>query len=69
MAGEKIKAAEPEACKSKTSGPIFSKRGIIASKRCSGRRDVLETLLEDGGSYTLGEAEKIIRDFDERKVH
>lgn len=69
MAGEKIKAADPKACGLKASGLLFSKKSIIASKRCSERRDALEALLEDGATYTLDEAEKIIRDFDERKVH
>lgn len=44
----------------------FGKSNIVRMKRYSGRRDLLNTLLEDGRYYTFAEVDNILKDFMER---
>lgn len=63
----KKKAAEAVATGATEQKTItFSKSNILKMKRYSGRRDLLNTLLEDGKYYTLAEVDNIINEFLER---
>lgn len=46
----------------------FQKEQILASKKYSNRKDIINTLLEDGKEYSLKEVDKTINDFMKRKV-
>lgn len=46
----------------------YTKEQLMASKRYSKRRDLAAALLEDGGSYTIGEAGRIIEQYLKGKV-
>lgn len=45
-----------------------TKEQFLASKQYSGRRDLAAALLEEGGSYTVGEAGRIIEQYLKGKV-
>lgn len=47
----------------------FSKQQLVASKRYSLRRDVLNALLEDGQVYTFEEVDRKLNDFLKGKVN
>ncbi len=54
--------AEPE-------GPItFTKQQLLASNRYRHQRDLLEALLQDGGTYSLAEVDARINKFLKEKV-
>lgn len=44
----------------------FTKEQILKSKKFSERRDILSVLLEDDKSYSLEEAEELIKGFMEK---
>lgn len=46
----------------------YTKEQLMASKRYGGRKDLAAALLEDGGSYTAGEADRIIEKYLKGKV-
>lgn len=46
----------------------FSKNQLLAAKRFSGKRDILEALLSDGETYTVKTVEQMIEDFMKGKV-
>lgn len=48
--------------------PKFIKEQILASKKYSNRKDIINTLLEYGKEYSLKEVDKTINDFMKRKV-
>lgn len=47
----------------------FSKQQLVASKKYSLHRDVLNALLEDGQVYTFGEVDRKLNDFLKGKVN
>lgn len=47
---------------------VFLKEQLATSGKFAGRRDLIETLLEDGRQYSILEAEKIIENFMKGKV-
>lgn len=46
----------------------FSKNQLLAAKRFSGKRDILEALLSDDETYTVKTVEQMIEDFMKGKV-
>ena len=46
----------------------FSKNQLLAAKRFSGRRDILEALLSDDETYTVKTVEQMIEDYMKGKV-
>lgn len=46
----------------------YSKEQILASKRYSEQRDILNVVLDDYGRYTINEIEKLIVNFLKGKV-
>lgn len=63
MAVRKIAAKEAEKVESK-----FSKNQLLAAKRFSGKRDILEALLSDDETYTVKTVEQMIEDYMKGKV-
>lgn len=59
----KTAAKEAEKVESK-----FSKNQLLAAKRFSGKRDILEALLSDDETYTVKTVEQMIEDFMKGKV-
>lgn len=47
----------------------FSKNQLLAAKRFSGKRDILEALLSDDETYTVKTVEQMIEDFMKGKVN
>lgn len=47
----------------------YTKSVILSADKLRWNRDVLAVLLEDDKEYTLDEVEKIVDDFNKRKVH
>ena len=46
----------------------FSKNQLLAAKRFSGKRDILEALLSDDETYTVKTVEQMIEDYMKGKV-
>ncbi len=46
----------------------YTKQQIIASEKFAGRIDLLRALLKDGETYTIARVEKLIKEYDERKM-
>lgn len=46
----------------------FSKNQLLAAKRFSGRRDILEALLSDDETYTVKTVEQMIENYMKGKV-
>ena len=46
----------------------YTKAALIGSKRFQERRDLLEAILDDGGSFTIGEAEALINYYLNKEV-
>lgn len=59
----KTAAKEAEKVESK-----FSKNQLLAAKRFSGKRDILEALLSDDKTYTVKTVEQMIEDYMKGKV-
>ena len=59
----KTAAKEAENIESK-----FSKNQLLAAKRFSGKRDILEALLSDDETYTVKTVEQMIEDYMKGKV-
>lgn len=59
----KTAAKEVEKVESK-----FSKNQLLAAKRFSGKRDILEALLSDDETYTVKTVEQMIEDYMKGKV-
>jgi hypothetical protein len=59
----KTAAKEAEKVESK-----FSKNQLLAAKRFSGKRDILEALLSDDETYTVKTVEQMIEDYMKGKV-
>lgn len=59
----KTAAKEAEKVESK-----FSKYQLLAAKRFSGKRDILEALLSDDETYTVKTVEQMIKDYMKGKV-
>ena len=59
----KTAAKEAEKVESK-----FSKNQLLAAKRFSGKRDILEALLSDDETYTVKTVEHMIEDYMKGKV-
>lgn len=53
----------------KAAAPTFTKDQLAASKRYATRRDLVNTLLEDGRQYTLAEVDEKIEAFKKGKVN
>ena len=67
MAGRKTtKTAAKEA--EKEVEVKFSKNQLLAAKRFSGKRDILEALLSDDETYTVKTVEQMIEDYMKGKV-
>lgn len=47
----------------------FSKSQLLAAKRFSGKRDILEALLSDGEEYTVETVEQMIEKYMKGKVN
>lgn len=47
----------------------FSKNQLLAAKRFSGKRDILEALLSDGETYTVKTVEQMIEKYMKGKVN
>lgn len=47
----------------------FSKNQLLAAKRFSGKRDILEALLSDDETYTVKTVEQMIEDYMKGKVN
>lgn len=47
---------------------VYTKAQLAGSKRYANRRDLLESLLEEGKAYTLKEADRLIDRFMKGKV-
>lgn len=60
----KTAAKEAEKVESK-----FSKNQLLAAKRFSGKRDILEALLSDDETYTVKTVEQMIEDYMKGKVN
>ena len=58
-------AVVKEATKKKTT---YSKEQLLMSRKYSGRKDILNVLLEDGRYYDTDTVEKMINEFMKRKV-
>lgn len=53
----------------KKGAPRFSKQQFLQSRQRTGSdKDILSVVLEEGNTYTIVEAEKLINDFKKRKV-
>ncbi|GAC41903.1 hypothetical protein [Paenibacillus popilliae] len=48
--------------------PLFYKWQLLSSTRQQANPDLLESLLIDNKQYTLNEVQKLINDFEKRKV-
>lgn len=57
-----------EAAEAPVTGTAYTKEQLLASKRYASRRDVISVLLEDGKTYTLAEAERLMNRFMKGKV-
>ena len=53
----------------KEAAPTFTRDQLAASKRYATRRDLVNTLLEDGKQYTLAEVDGKIEAFKKGKVN
>lgn len=62
----KIEKAKIESAK--IPGSYFTKEQLLRSARFSGRRDLLNALLDDNKQYTLGEAETALNTYLKGKV-
>lgn len=62
--------AKPEnaAAAQEAAAPTFTRDQLAASKRYATRRDLVNTLLEDGRRYTLAEVDEKIEKFKKGKV-
>ncbi len=61
-----IKAAKAESAK--IPAPVFTKEQLLLSDRFSGRRDLLNALLDDGKQYTISEVETALNIYLKGKV-
>lgn len=48
--------------------PAFEKAQLVGCKRYSGRKDLVNELLDDGQKYTFSQVDKMIQDFDVKDV-
>jgi hypothetical protein len=62
---ENAKAAESAAVKNEKR---FEKSKLCKSKKFEKQRYLLDTVLEDGVTYTVEEAEKIVNDYIKKEV-
>lgn len=60
---------ENAAAVQKETAPTFTRDQLAASKRYATRRDLVNTLLEDGRQYTLAEVDEKIEAFKKGKVN
>ena len=44
--------------------PAFEKAQLVGCKKYSGRKDLVNALLDDGQKYTFSQVDKMIQDFD-----
>lgn len=56
------------AVKKTSEAPSFSKEQLVNAKRYKDKKDIVTGLLDDGGEYTLAEADALINKFLKRKV-
>lgn len=71
MSGKKevfAEIREDEAKAAAAEEKTFSKEQLLSCERFSGRRDILNALLEDGRLYTASEAEKKTEKFMKGQV-
>lgn len=55
--------------KSKDEPARYAKKQFLGSRQRAGaEKDILAIVLEDGKTYTLAEANKLVEDFKKRKV-
>lgn len=54
--------------KPQVSADVFTKQQLAESKRYKKKRDLLETLLENGKTYTIAQVDKIIGDYLKKEV-
>lgn len=47
---------------------LYSKEQIIASKKYSNRKDILNVLLKDDGEYSFSKIDEIIEEFMNKEV-
>lgn len=67
MAGKKKAAGAPPEEISRA-GNRFSKEQLIASARFRERRDILEALLDEGGTYTVKDVEEKVENYMKGRV-
>ena len=48
--------------------PVFTKEALIASVKYQDDIDLLTVMLEDGGTYTAEEVDKVIADYKKKEV-
>lgn len=65
----KMTPAADTTAEKKEAAPTFTKDQLTTSKRYAARRDLVNTLLEDGKQYTLAEVEEKIEAFRKGKVN
>lgn len=65
----KTTPAADTAAEKKEAAPTFTRDQLAASKRYATRRDLVNTLLEDGKQYTLAEVDEKIEAFKKGKVN
>lgn len=63
-----ILAASPEEAIQEVSEPAFTKEQIIACKRYSDKRDLLNAILTDGQEYTFNQVDDMIHNFLKKEV-
>lgn len=63
-----ILAALPEEAIQELSDPAFTKEQIIACRRYSDKRDLLNAILTDGQKYTFSQADEMIQNFLKKEV-
>lgn len=49
--------------------PAYSKEQLLFSERYREKRDLIEALLEDGGSYTIHDVDKKVDEYLKGKVN
>ena len=62
------KSVKPKEKSDETKELSFSKQAFLSSKSYKSQRDLLETVLEKGKSYTKSEVNKLIDDYLKGKV-